>query len=94
MATGPVGVTELVELLLEVRELLLELRVVEVVEVKLTEVEVVEVKEVEDTTDELEDPDEVDDEVTLELEETADLFCTVANVVPTKVALLLASIAL
>lgn len=89
LATGPVGVTELVELLLDARELLLELR-----EVEIAEVEVVEVREVEDTTDELEDPEEADDGVTVELEETADLFCTVANVVPIKVVLLLASIAL
>lgn len=68
----------------ELVELLLELR----------EVEVAEVREVEDTTDEVEDPEEVDDETTVELDEVADLFCTIANVVPTKVALLLASIAL
>jgi len=110
LATGPVGVTELVELLLDVRELLLELRADEVAEVEVADAEVEEVREVdgtveeleepvevepvEDTTEELEDPEEVDDEVTAELEETADLFCTVANDVPTKVALLLRSIAL
>ena len=89
MATGPVGVTELVELLLETTEELLELR-----EVEVADAEVVEVREVDETVEELEEPVEVDDEVAVELEETADLFCTVANDVPTKVALLLGSIAL
>lgn len=86
------GVTEAVELVLEVAELLESTTLL--LELELRDVEVREVKEVEDTPDELEIPEEVDDGVTVELEETADLFCTVANVVPTRVALLLASIAL
>jgi hypothetical protein len=94
LATGPVGVTETVELVLELVELLLELKEVEPREVELRDAELGDVKEVEDTPDELEIPEEVDDGVTVELEETADLFCTVANVVPTRVALLLASMAL
>lgn len=83
---------ELTELLLELREI--KLAEVELREVELRELELREVKEVEDTPDELEIPEEVDDGMTVELEETADLFCTVANVVPTRVALLLASMAL
>jgi len=78
-----VGVTGTDELLLDVVAMLEELE-----DVRLTAVE-----DVDDTTDELEVPVEADDE-TAELEEPADLFCTVANVVPTKVDLLLGSMAL
>jgi hypothetical protein len=78
-----VGVAETDELLLAVVTMLLE----------LDDVRLAELEDVDDTTDELEDPVEADDEVT-ELEKPADLFCTVANVVPTKVALLLRSMVL
>jgi hypothetical protein len=78
LAIGPGGIAETDELLLYVVAMLLELE-----EIRLEEVK----------TAELEDPVEADDEVT-ELEEPADLFCTVANVVPTKVVLLLGSMAL
>jgi len=60
---------------------------------ELEDVRLAAVEDVDDTTDELEVPVEADDEIA-ELEEPADLFCTVANVVPTKVALLLGLMAL
>jgi hypothetical protein len=82
-ATGPVGVAETDELLLDVVTMLLE----------LDDVRLAEVEDVDNTTDELEDPVEAEDEVA-ELEEPVDLFCTVANVIPTKVVLLLGSMAL
>jgi hypothetical protein len=88
LATGPVGVAETDELLLDVVAMLLELE-----ETRLEDVRLAEVEDVDNTTDELEDPVEADDEVA-ELEEPADLFCTVANVVPTKVVLLLRSMVL
>jgi organic hydroperoxide reductase OsmC/OhrA len=60
---------------------------------ELEDVRLAAVEDVDDTTDELEVPVEADDEIA-ELEEPADLFCTVANVVPTNVDLLLGSMAL
>jgi hypothetical protein len=97
-ATGPVGVAETDELLLDVVTLLLELEEtrleeVRLEDVRLEDVRLAEVEDVDDATDKLEDPVEAEDEVA-ELEEPVDLFCTVANVVPTKVALLLRSMVL
>jgi hypothetical protein len=90
LAIGPVGIAETDELLLYVVAMLLELEEIRLEEeVRLEE----EIRLEEVKTAELEDPVEADDEVT-ELEEPADLFCTVANVVPTKVVLLLGSMAL
>lgn len=52
------------------------------------------VEEVEDDTDGVDDDEELVSEVAVELEEMGDLFCTVANIVPTIVILLLRSMAL
>ena len=52
------------------------------------------VEEVEDDTDGIDDDEELVSELAAELEEMGDLFCTVANVVPTIVTLLLKSMPL
>lgn len=52
------------------------------------------VEEVEDDTDSIDDDEELVSEVAAELDDMGDLFCTVANVVPTMVTLLLRSMLL